>query len=177
MQRAGSFCHRPRRTASFLDYGLVLVVLVVVVDVDVDVLVVGPPALPAEAASAIPIPASATADKIIGVLVSQFSASCTPAGFPGSNVDESASALVVLSANDVAKQRVLFISKSPQVCCCEASANAGFLQCSDVVTASISKSNPRAYKARCIRKELTGADMNGEGRIAKALVGQWLALT
>ena len=86
--------------------------VVVVVDVDVPaVLVVGPPALLAETASAIPNPANARVAIIIVVFVSQFCAWCTPAGFPGANADESANALVVQSANDIAKQRAVFMSR------------------------------------------------------------------
>ena len=85
----------------------------VVVDVEGDVLAVGPPALPADAASAIPAAAKATAATIIVVLVSQNCALCTPAGFPGAKADESANALVVQSANDIAKQRAFFILRFP----------------------------------------------------------------
>jgi hypothetical protein len=81
--------------------------------VPVDVLVVGPPALPAVAVSAIATPPNATADKIDIALVFQYWASRTPAGFPGAKAEESASALVVQSANDIATQRAIFISRFP----------------------------------------------------------------
>jgi len=87
--------------------------VVVVVVVDGDVLVVGPPALLADKAIARPAPVKAITDKIIVVSMSQFSALCTPAGFPGAKVDESANALVVQSANDIAKQRAFFILRFP----------------------------------------------------------------
>ena len=86
---------------------LVVDVLVVVGEV----LVVGPPALLAEAANAIPAPAKARVAIIIVVLMSQVCAARTPAGLPGANAEESANALVVLSASDIAKQRAFFISR------------------------------------------------------------------
>ena len=81
-----------------------------VVVVDDDVLVVGPPAFPAEAAIPMPAPASASTAMIIVVLVSQVCARRTPAGLPGANADESANALVVQSASDIARQTAVFIS-------------------------------------------------------------------
>jgi hypothetical protein len=90
------------------------VVLVEEVDVlDDEVLVVGPPALPAEAASPIPNPARARAPIIMVVLRSQFWACRTPAGFPGAKPDGPAIAPVAQSANDIvsdiAKQMAFFI--------------------------------------------------------------------
>jgi hypothetical protein len=63
--------------------------------------------------SAIATPPIAIADRIEIVLVFQYSASRTPAGFPGANAEESASALVVQSANDIATQRAFFMSQFP----------------------------------------------------------------
>jgi len=95
----------------------VVPVVVVVVDEDVPaVLVVGPPALLAETAKAIPNPANARVAIIIVVFVSQFCAWCTPAGFPGANTEESASAPVLQSASDTAKHRAFLIS-IPRVVC------------------------------------------------------------
>lgn len=105
---ASSFRYRPFCTNCLPDYEVVLVVEVVVVDDDV--LVVGPPALPAEAASPIPNPAKPRAPIIIVVLMSQVCAMRTPAGFPGANADESASAFVVQSAGDIAKRMGVFMS-------------------------------------------------------------------
>jgi hypothetical protein len=84
-------------------------VLVDVVVLEPEVLVVGPPPL-VDAASPKPNPARATTEIIIVVLRSHDCASRTPAGLPGFNADESASALVVQSASDVAKQIAAFIS-------------------------------------------------------------------
>ena len=95
------------------DYVVLPVPVVFVVVVDGDVLVVGPPALLADNAIARPAPTNAIAAKIIVVLVSQPWALCTPAGFPGAKADESANALVVQSANDIAKQRAFFILRFP----------------------------------------------------------------
>ena len=84
------------------------------VDDDVPaVLVVGPPALLAERARAIPNPVRASAPTIIVVFVSQFCAVCTPAGLPGDIADESANALVVQSTSDTAKHAAFFISDTP----------------------------------------------------------------
>ena len=94
-------------------YEVVLVVDVLVVMGEE--LVVGPPALSAERARAIPNPAKASVATIIVVFVSQSCALCTPAGLPGANTDESASAPVVQSANDVAKQMAFFISTPRKV--------------------------------------------------------------
>ena len=94
------------------DY-VVVPVPVVVVDVEGDVLVVGPPALLADRAIARPTPVKARTDKTIVVSMSQFSALWTPAGFPGAKADESASALVVQRANEIAKQREFFILRFP----------------------------------------------------------------
>jgi hypothetical protein len=87
------------------DYGVVLVV-----DVAGEVLAVGPPALLAEAASAMPPPASARTLMIIVVFRSQVWAWRTPAGLPGAKAVESANAFVAQSASDIAKQTALFIS-------------------------------------------------------------------
>ena len=94
---------------------MVPVVDVVEVDVDVlgEVLAVGPPALPAEAAIAMPAPASARTPMIMVVLVSQSCAWRTPAGLPADREEESANALVVQRASDIAKQTAFFISITP----------------------------------------------------------------
>ena len=84
-----------------------------VVDVAGEVLAVGPPALFAEVASAIPTPANAITLMIIVVLRSQLWAWRTPAGLPGAKVVESANAFVAQSARDTAKQIALFISIPP----------------------------------------------------------------
>jgi hypothetical protein len=85
------------------------VVLVDVVVLEPEVLVVGPPPL-VEAASPKPNPARAATEIIIVVLRSHVCASRTPAGLPGFNADESANALVVQSANEIARPRAFFIS-------------------------------------------------------------------
>ena len=82
-------------------------------DVEGELLTVGPPALPAEAAIANPAPAKATTLKIMVVLRSQSWAACTPAGLPGARAEESANALEVQSASDIAKQIGFFISTTP----------------------------------------------------------------
>ena len=82
-----------------------------VLDVEL-VLVVGPAALPAEAAIAMPAAARPTPAMIRVVLVSRPCALCTPAGLPGASAGL-AMALLAQSASDVARQIASFMS-NPQ---------------------------------------------------------------
>ena len=92
-------------------YEVVPVVDVVVVDDDAPpVLVVGPPALSADTARAMPNPARPSVATINVVFLSKACALRTPAGLPGISADESANALDVESASDNAKQAAFFIS-------------------------------------------------------------------